>query len=223
MFRPITEAKKLLNAYLPLVVLIGLLQFNMQTGIATAIITSIGLMAALCLEIVLFARIVTSVQREHPPTVAETLKQNAFNYLVVLVVLFAPVIGLHVLLRSIGASSIDVIIARNMLAAFVSCLSIYVIPMVFLRGTHLSAIPAGLAYLLKNLSESLKLMGLVILRYACVVLGILASIKLGGSGTFVGIINVAANVAATALMVLVFAAATYVICGNTKRVVADET
>lgn len=222
MSEAINNALKLLISYWPVVLVIGLLQTIIIINVVTAVASIIGIVLALCFEIALYARIVSSVKGEAPPSVPAALKQNAINYLIVLFVLSGPALCLQIFLSAINAFGVEGFIAKNVLMASISCLSIYVFPIVFVKVTNLSAIPVGFAYLLKSFAFSLPLFGFVALRHVLAPLAVVVGINADRNIALIGAVGVATNIISTALMVLVFAAAAYAICGSTGEVLTDD-
>lgn len=222
MLNAITKANKLLVKFWPFLIIIGLLRTNIRINDVTVIASSIGMVLGLCLEIALCAKIVSSVKGEHSPSIPNALKQNTINYLIVIVVLVSPILFLQFFLRLTDYTSIEKLIASTTVAAFISCLSIYVFPIIFLKRINLIAIPVGYAYLFKNLGFNLPLFGLTILSFAVTPLVALIIKSVGSNIALIYVIIITVNLFSTALMVLVFASATYVICSSTKELLPNE-
>jgi hypothetical protein len=91
------------------------------------------------------------------------LKENGLNYVIAIVIIGAPQIALRGLVGGQLDSLFMYGVFRTFLGSVFGVLTIYVLPIVFLRKSSLAAILAGVTYLSRNLAASSWIAGIVVI------------------------------------------------------------
>lgn len=135
----LSESVSILNNKLMLVVLIGLLDLGIFIG-DFYVYSTIGVFAAFFLSMVLFGDIVASVNKVETSSALEVIKKNIVNYIIVTIVLGLPVVLVGVVAQEESA-------AKELSKLIVGLLTIYVLPIVFMKHMGIPSIVVGVTYL----------------------------------------------------------------------------
>ena len=188
------------------------------------VVSLVGLLISLLVGIIVYGRIVARVQGRRNPPSNEVLKDNWLNYLVVVVVLAVPVLLFNYLAKLAPFSPELFILAKEGLNALVHMATIYVLPIVFIKSENLVAILAGIAYLVRNFTQSLAIILLVAVIFSlkiAVSLSIIKSWSPGSDIFYLAPVMVLANIVATYFVFLIFTAATVVLLQPKPGVVGN--
>jgi len=156
----IIDAVRNVNADIALVLLAGLFGVQFEPD-DVAWLHLVGLGASLLLWIVVCGRIVARVRGAQQPSSAKILKDHGVNYLVVTLLLVMPVLLFEHLVKLASPSFWSFLLSQMGWRALVDAATIYVMPVVFLKGKGAVAVPVGIALLMHRLKESLFLVGVV--------------------------------------------------------------
>ena len=207
----IGRAFRVVNEDLPLVVLAGIGTTFLTGGGALQYLSMAAFVFSIAVGIALYGRIVARLSSQNPETTLTIIRDNWFNCLLVLLLLGVPiwVVGAVARELAVGVAGYAVIeVARASLAA----LTIYVVPIVYMKHESLVAILAGIAYFVRNCRASVWIAIVAALAY------------LVGAARYIMLINLqpplllvavaATGVGATYINFLAFAAASDMLIGE---------
>ena len=161
-----------------------------------------GFVAAFLARIVLLGRIAGSLQDIKLGPASDLLKQYWLNYFVVMTLLALPVWLASFVSESLqvgwtGRALVEV--ARSLIGV----LTIFVLPIVFLRRVGPVAIPAGLVYLLRTWPAGVSVSAITLLAFA---IGTVRLPILMLGGTLIAPAAVLVSIVVTYLLTIAFAA-----------------
>jgi hypothetical protein len=211
--KTIINSVRIVNADIALVLLAGVCGIRIFGGVMT-VVSLVGLMISLLVGIIVYGRIAARAQGKRNPPNNKILKGCSLNYVVVVVVLSVPLLLFDYLAKLASFSPESFILAKEGVNALVHMVTIYVLPIVFLKNENLIAILAGIAYLFRNFTESLSIVFLVAAMFLLNIAVSLNMVKAWSPELNIlslAPVMVLVNVVATYLVFLIFAAATVVL------------
>ncbi|MET0014789.1 MAG: hypothetical protein ABW088_14155 [Sedimenticola sp.] len=206
----IINSTRIVNANLLLVIMAGMSSIRIYSGVMT-IISIIGLLVSFLIGIVVYGRIVARIKGESPSPVKILIKDHWLNYMLVGIVLAIPTLLFSQLPMSDSLSVESMILTKEGLNSIVHMVTIYVLPIVFIKKENLVAIMSGVLLLFQNLKGSLHVIALVaLISFVNITLSMLLfKMILPGSNVYSLIpIMVLVNIVFTYLSFMIFAAAT---------------
>ena len=127
----------------------------------------------LSITILIYGRIIAKMAPGISSSSWAILKENGLNYVIAVAIIGAP----QVVLRILVAGQLDTLFVYVVFGTLVSSLfgvlTIYALPIVFLKKSSLAAIIAGVAFLSKNLAASSWIAGVVVVTHVLTAAGAL--------------------------------------------------
>ena len=120
---------------------------------------------SLCIEVVVFRKIVSVTKGENYIGYVPSLKQNLVNYVLVTLILTGIVILFEFLVRKLPLSTYELITINIGMKATVTLLTAFVLPVVLIKHVNLQAIPVGIIYLFSNIKRSRIIVFLSVLLF----------------------------------------------------------
>jgi hypothetical protein len=112
--------------------------------------------------IYLYGRVACDLLKKPTEKAAQILHENWVNYLVVTLLLGVPQVAFRVVFAGWLDSWFLYVLFSTVLGSALSGLTIYVLPIVFLKKSSLGAVLAGVVFLGQNLSDSRWIIGIVV-------------------------------------------------------------
>ncbi|MCZ6731891.1 MAG: hypothetical protein O7B27_04965 [Gammaproteobacteria bacterium] len=218
----ITNSSRIVNANIGLVLLVGVCNIRILSGVMTYV-SAVGLAVSIVLGIVVYGRIIARIEGESCLRSIDIVKENWLNYILVVVLLAAPVLLFSQVVKLFLISSQYFFLAKEGLAALINMATIYVLPIVFIKKQNVVAIFAGIAYFIQNLKRSLPIVGLVAFMYIiniAAAFGFISLMQPAGDILSIVPVMVVFNTFVTYLSFMIFAAASLVL--TEKPVVSVE-
>lgn len=114
----------------------------------------VSAIAAIVLSIATYGRLSTSVAEQAQPSVVEHIKSNGVNYIVVAALLLLPGFLFKYFLMVSGFNPLSSFVAHGIFAGAFSMLTLYAVPIVFVKRLGLVSIVAGMSFLFSHLRAS---------------------------------------------------------------------
>lgn len=156
------NAIRLVNAEMRLVLLVGVCSIRIPSDLYTTI-SLVGAVIGLIMTIIVYGRLVARAKGVVIPVASRILKDNWLNFLVVAIVLAAPALFYGLLVKQLLLSRGVALFTQEALYALTLFLTMYVLPIVFIKHENVIAIVAGITYLWSHLKDSLAVSALVAL------------------------------------------------------------
>ena len=211
------KASKHLQPDLPLIGIAALLSslgglVDTQSVMLTSVVT------ALLIEVVIFARIASRMRAIPPASWLTLLQENFVNYLLVTLVIFSPVLILNILVPLLGANFLTAGFSL-LLVLSLPAVTIYVVPVIFLRRLSLLAIPIGLSFLRYHFRASLPIIAIALSATVLGTAGNAMAVIFFDPDESVILFRIVASVIGFItwyLSVLAFSAATYILISTNR-------
>jgi len=132
-----------------------------------------ALIIILSTTILIYGRIVSSMapgSRTSPWTI---LKENGLNYVIAVAIIGAPQAALRLLVTGQPVTLFEYVVFGTLISSVFGVLTIYALPIVFLKKSSLAAILAGVIYLSRNLATSIWIAGIVVITHVLAASGAL--------------------------------------------------
>jgi len=212
MLNQLSHAARIVNANIALVVLIGLL-----TSVNSSQVGVYGLLASIAalfiLRLVAYGNVAELASGQPSSGAIVHIKRNWLNYLIVVVLLGLPVL----LFKQLSGKfhfSYNVLLAGNaVLPVLIEIVTLYVLPVVFLKRMGPFSILAGISFLFSHYRQSalplLLLFGMLVAKATITYAAVQEPI-----GTGFMAVAVAYNVVIAYLGFIVFAAAASILAGR---------
>lgn len=175
----------------------------------------LDLVAVLLLTILIFGRIVSRLVPGVSSGSWTILKENWINYVLAIAIIGAPQAVLRIWVAGQLSTPYMHVVLAIVFSALFGVLTIYALPIVFLRKSSLAAILAGVAYLFKNLAASCGLAAIVVFTHVLAAAGAVIFRMETAPWSFVLVMVLA--VVTTFLTFVVFAAALGILLGNAEQ------
>jgi hypothetical protein len=121
------------------------------------------LIAVFAITIYIYGRITSDIARGRTQSAWHILGENCVNYMIVVLLLGAPQAAFRVVAAGRFDSWYLYVLFSTILGSALGALTIYALPIAFLRKMNLGAILAGVVYLSRNLAVSSWIIGVVII------------------------------------------------------------
>ena len=220
----IVKSSKIVNADIALVLLSGICSIRIFSGVMT-FVSFAGLVISFLVGIIVYGRIVARVRGvEHPPGKV-IIRENLFNYLLVVILLALPVLLFSQLAKMAAVSPKSYILAKDGVNALIHIATIYALPIVFIKRQNIIAIFAGISYFFQNLKSSLGIIALVVVMFALnAAIMFWSIIVFSPQASMLGFVPLMllVNVIFAYLDFMIFAAATTVLIAPRNEVVECE-
>ena len=142
------------------VLLLGLARS--QYAYDTDLLGVVGFTFIFIAEMILFGLIVSSAMKIEVPDISSIIKNYLAKYLLVSVILVIPTMFLLLLFLS-NLVDYDIYnIVKNIISLILAGITMYVIPIVFIKRQHVIAILAGVVFFFRNIKESLSIVAFVV-------------------------------------------------------------
>lgn len=207
------RSSKLVNQYFWLVILVGVFHVSISSGLM-AYFSLLGLIVAFFLTIVVNARITLQVERKDEIPYLQIIKDNWINYLIATLVLGAMIFLLTNLIKLLPLPAELLIVTKEAAKAIVWVISIYVMPIVFLKKLGFVSVVAGISYFFGNIKQSALIIPFVVTMFFINAVGYLWLISKMQSGVnimFSMATIMVINTVTTYLSFVVFTAACFVL------------
>lgn len=209
------KSSKLVNQYIWLVGLVGIFNVSFLSG-ALAYISLVGLLVGFFIVIVVNGRITHKIQSKGPSSPLQIIKDNWKNYLIALLTVGAPVFAFNYLLKLTPLTVEHHILLKETAKAIVWVITIYVMPIVFLKRLGFISVIAGIRYFFKHIKQSMLIIPFVAAMFLINAGGYLWAIEnMRASAEILNVMPVliVLNIASTYLSFIVFASASIVLVG----------
>ena len=158
----IIKAGRDVNVDIILVFVVGVCGFHVFGGVMTWVFIA-EVIVSFVVGIVIYGRIIARVNGRSPGASATILKENWSNCLLVLMVLAIPTLIFGQISGLFASTPTSYVLTKKVLDASVRLLTIYVLPIVFLKKENMIAILTGIIYLFRSLRMSLPIVGIAAL------------------------------------------------------------
>ena len=172
------------------------------------------LVSGFFIVIVVNGRIAQQINKKELSAPFQIIKDNWKNYLIAGLVLAAPILGFNHLNKLASLSVEQHILLKEAIRTIIWIVSIYVMPIVFLKKLGFVSIIAGISYFFQNIKQSMSIIPVVALMFTINAGGYLwamEKIQEGVEALNVMPVMVVLNIASTYLSFIVFAAATIIL------------
>lgn len=143
--------------YLPFLALTGIWIVSEETGYSLLWL----LIPSSILTVIVYGRIVEITKNSDKSSWKSLIAKHLFNYIGAELTLIIPVLGLYFVyshLNNVTQTKISYVVG-----ALISCLTVYVLPLVFMEQRVVTVIPQGILFLFHNLRKSILLILLSLL------------------------------------------------------------
>ncbi len=131
------------------------------------------LIITLSVTILIYGRIISSMAPGSRSSSWTILKENGLNYVLAVAIIGAPQSALRVLVASQPVNQFEYVVFGTLISSVFGVLTIYALPIVFLKKSSLAAILAGVIYLSRNLAASIWIAGIVVITHVLAASGAL--------------------------------------------------
>ena len=157
----IKKSVSLVNRYLIYILLIGI------TGIkafpaSVMYLTYIGLFISLVLEVILLGKLSFTITKTNIPSAAIILKEKWFNYFIITVLVAVPVIIFNLVSNLFSLNTAYLLFIKLFIIFITAALSIYVLPIAYMKNENIKSLIVGIYYLLTNLKYSIPILGILV-------------------------------------------------------------
>lgn len=160
----LSKSVEILNANIVLVLLVGILNIQIFSGVMTYI-SALGIILSFILGIIIYGRLIAQIQGGSTLPAIEILKAHWLNYIIVVILLGLPIF-LYAQLSKLFPMPIELsIYGKEGVRTLINILAIYVLPIVFIKRQHLLAVMAGVVFFIQNLKKSVPIIILVICMF----------------------------------------------------------
>ena len=208
-------SSKIVNQHIVLVGLVGLFNVSFLSG-AMAYVSMAALMLSFFMVIVVNGKITQSIEQKDEKTVFHIIRDNWKNYLIVLVAVGAPVFLFNYLLKFAPLSAETHILLKEAAKASMWVVTIYVMPILFIKRRGLMSVFAGISYFFNHIRQSMQIATFVAAMFIINTGGYLwafGQVQKGIDVTNTLPVMVILNIISTYLSFIAYAAATNVLVG----------
>jgi hypothetical protein len=153
------ESIKIVNSLLIFIIILAFPQTHILSGKIT---TLVGIILVIAIAPIIYGRFTEIIKGEQRSSFAKIFEKHSLNFYFVSIILGLPIFIFIFSFRGLLAWKTE-IVARYAILALINILTIYVLPLVFLKRQNLTTIPLGIRYLLNNFKYSLSLVLLTLL------------------------------------------------------------
>ena len=206
-------ASKVVNRHVVLVGLVGLFNVSFFSG-AMAYVSIAALILRFFIVIVVNGKITQRIEKKDEKGALHIVTENWRNYLIALIVIGAPVFLFNYLIKYASLSAETHILLKEAAKASMLVITIYVMPIVFIKRLGLMSVFAGISYFFSHVSKSIQIATFVTAMFIINAGGYLWAIEQIQNGVDISSIlpvMLILNIASTYLSFFVFAAATSVL------------
>ena len=195
-------------------ILIGALSIEMYPGFLYNF-TYLGLFLSYAIELILLGKLSYFIVSKTSPSKITIIKEKWTNFLIITLILAAPVFIVGWLGSLASINPYTVITLKITISLLISAIAIYALPIAFIKNENLKAILVSVYYLFTNINHSKPLLFMLL---AAVIIGFIP-IALIMSFPTLGIYGIiptmiASNIVATYIYALIFCAATLSLTNN---------
>jgi len=172
MKRGLRDAIDAVNPFWPLVICVGFGGVIASNRIWQEFLV-LDLIITLSITILVYGRIVFYMAPGSSSSSWTILKENGLNYVIAIAIIGSPQIALRVLLAGHLNTLFMYVVFGTLISSVFGVLTIYALPIVFLKNSSLAAILAGVTYLSRNLAASSWIAGIVVITHVLAAAGAL--------------------------------------------------
>jgi hypothetical protein len=121
------------------------------------------LIVVFAVTIFIYGRIVSDIVSGYTPGARRIMLENWLNYLIVVLIVGVPQGVFRVLVAGRLDSWLEYVFFTTILGSVLSVLTIYALPIAFLKKSNLGAVLAGVVYLSRNMAVSGWIAGVVVI------------------------------------------------------------
>ena len=151
----ILQSGKDVNKNIIMILVVGICDLRFFVGVMP-LITLVGLIISVVASIVVHGKI-TAMITGMDGSNSRILKENWLNYLIVTFVIAIPMMVFGLIEKLTNPSLTSVSLIKEVFEAIVLVVTIYALPIVFLKKQNVKAIILGIKFLLRNLKTSIPI------------------------------------------------------------------
>ena len=179
-----------------------------------AYVSIAALILSFFIVIVVNGKITQAIERKEEQGALRIVRENWMNYLIALLAVGAPVFLFNYLIKFIPLSAEQHILLKEAVKASMWVVTIYVMPIVFIKRLGIMSVVSGIAYFFSHIRQSMQIAIFITAMFIINAGGYLWVIEQVQNG--VDVVNaipvmVVLNSASTYLSFIAFAAATHVL------------
>jgi hypothetical protein len=174
-----------------------------------------GAIIIVSVMIIVYGRIIAHLLPERTSSNLAILRENWLNYLIAMVIIAVPGVASRLVAANLTSSSVVYVVLAIGASAAVGILTIYVLPIVFLKRVSVAAIPTGVVFLKRNLSSSAWIAGFIAAAHVLDAIGMILFRVDPAPWSWTLVIS--AGVLADFLFFVCFAAASRMLLGGTQQ------
>jgi len=181
--------------------------------------TYLGLFISYILEIILLGKLTYSITSSTLPSNTSILKEKWANYLIVTILVILPSFLIAHLASLLSFSPYSIPFIEIGISFLMAALTIYVLPIAFLKNENIKAILVGVYYLFTNFTFSKPILFMLLAALFIKLIPVLIIMSFPFMGIY-GIIPtmIASNIVATYIFILIFSAATITLVQNNNEI-----
>jgi len=153
----IKNSVPLVNRHLTYILLIGITGIRVFP-VSVMYLTDIGLLISLVLEVILLGKLSFTITKTNIPSAAIILKEKWFNYFIITVLVAVPVIIFNLVSNLFSLNTAYLLFIKLFIIFISAALSIYALPIAYIKNESIKAIIVGVYYLLTNLKYSIPIL-----------------------------------------------------------------
>ncbi|WP_316368943.1 hypothetical protein [Candidatus Thiodiazotropha sp. CDECU1] len=214
----ISRSIRIVNEQISLLLLSGVIGIQFYYG-AFAYISVVGMLASIVIGIIIYGQITIKVRGEEVLPAKEILKRNWVNYIVVMLIIGVSTLAIIQVIKILSTSAVFLALSQSAIKTLMSIITIYVLPIVFLKKEHMLAIVTGLVFLFQNIRKSIPLILLAGLIFIVEILLGQILVQQGQQSTNVYSLVptlIVINIVVTYISFLIYTAATLVLIPNSN-------
>lgn len=170
MKKGLRDSFEAVSPYWPLVICVGLGGVIGSNRIWQEFLV-LDLIITLSITILIYGRIASNMVLGDTSSAWMILKENWLNYVIAVAIIGAPQVALRVLVAGRLDSLFMYVVFATMISSVFGVLTIYALPIVFLKKSSLAAILAGVVFLSRNLAVTAWIAGVVIITHVLAAAG----------------------------------------------------
>jgi hypothetical protein len=216
MLRQFSQASRLVNANIWLVVLAGVLVTTRSPLLGWPAVL-ISIVAVFLLQLIIYAKIADTVSDRSPSRAIDQIRSHWANFLIVAIVLALPIFFAKIVVSKLTTSASLSVYLPFAINAAVAVFTLYVLPIVFARNLGILSIAAGILFLLSHPRETIA-PALLLLISLAIHLALTIIIVQQGLGIISATTAAAIyNLVGTYIEFIVFAMATTIVLGMASQ------
>lgn len=164
MNKSIREAVRLVNSNIKFVVIVGILS-SRSLFLNMPDLFWVSFILSLCVEVVIFSKFVSVINGSQFEGYANAFKRNFINYFLVYIILGASIVTLTLLANQLEMEATTFNVVNSGIKTIIIMLTVFVIPIVFIKQEHILSILSGISYLFSNFRSSQIILSFALLIF----------------------------------------------------------